>query len=160
MTVADPFQQNTPPPSSSAAALFAMTQLVIVAEPPPIPNPPLYFRVALPTIAQRVIVMYASNIVEMASVDDLYENPQHPYTLGLLGAVPRLDTAGKKRLMPIPGRPPDLSNPPAGCAFAPRCPYRVEKCLTDRPELTRVKPDHYSACWVEIQNHATAKQEA
>jgi oligopeptide transport system ATP-binding protein len=101
-------------------------------------------------LVDRVIVMYAGNIVECASIDELYANPRHPYTLGLLGAIPRLDRAGSKRLMPIPGRPPDLANPPPGCSFAPRCMYRIERCLMETPLLEEIDHNHHRACFVEV----------
>ncbi len=103
-------------------------------------------------LAERIIVMYAGSIVESALIDELYANPRHPYTIGLLNAIPRLDTAGRNRLMPIPGRPPDLANPPPGCPFKPRCGYRVEQCLMDQATLVQVGPDHYSACCVEVSS--------
>jgi oligopeptide transport system ATP-binding protein len=111
-------------------------------------------------LVDRVIVMYASNIVEMASVDELYENPHHPYTFGLLNAIPRLDTAGQKRLTPIPGKPPDLANQPQGCPFAPRCPYRIQQCLHEKPPLRQVRESHYSACWLDINQPVASDAEA
>lgn len=98
-------------------------------------------------LVDRIIVMYAGHILETAPVEELYDNPYHPYTVGLLDAIPRLDTAGHKRLMPIPGRPPNLAEMPEGCPFAPRCPGRNEQCLTEPPALKEVAPSHYSACW-------------
>ena len=103
-------------------------------------------------LADRIIVMYAGHIMENAPADELYDNPRHPYTLGLLGAIPRLDAAGARRLAPIPGLPPDLANPPLGCPFVPRCPYRIEKCAKDRPAPMPVGPQHYSACWVDVSS--------
>jgi oligopeptide transport system ATP-binding protein len=101
-------------------------------------------------LADRIIVMYAGTIVETAPVDELYTNPRHPYTAGLLRAVPRIDTAGKKRLESIPGRPPDLANPPRGCPFGPRCAYRAERCLEEMPSLKPAGADHYSTCWIDL----------
>jgi len=100
-------------------------------------------------IADRVAVMYAGFIIETASVKDLYGDPRHPYTLGLLGSVPRLDMKRKEKLTPIFGLPPDLIELPAGCPFAARCDYRVDRCA-DRPELRVVTPGHEVACWVDI----------
>ena len=101
-------------------------------------------------LADRIIVMYAGNIMENSPAEELYDHPRHPYTLGLLGAIPRLDAGGNKRLAPIPGLPPDLANPPQGCPFVPRCPYRIEKCFSERPAAMPVGPQHYAACWVDV----------
>ena len=109
-------------------------------------------------LVDRILVMYAGHIVETAHVDDLYAAPSHPYTKGLLNAIPRLDTAGRKHLMPIPGRPPDLANPPKGCPFAPRCECPSERCLMERRPLTEVGPDHYSACGRDLSALETSKQ--
>jgi oligopeptide transport system ATP-binding protein len=99
--------------------------------------------------ADRVNVMYAGKIVEMATAKDLYANPRHPYTIGLLKSVPRLDQGKRDRLQPIEGSPPDLINPPKGCSFAPRCAYKIEKCLTDEPPLMAAGDNkHQAACWV------------
>ena len=100
-------------------------------------------------IADRVAVMYAGFIIESAAVKELYANPRHPYTLGLLGSVPRLDMKKKEKLTPIFGVPPDLIELPVGCPFAPRCGYRIERCA-ERPELIAVAPGHEMACWVDI----------
>jgi oligopeptide/dipeptide ABC transporter ATP-binding protein len=98
--------------------------------------------------ADRVNVMYAGRIVERAPAAALYAEPRHPYTLGLLRSVPRLDEPRRARLDPIPGSPPDLARLPPGCAFAPRCAFRVERCERERPELAPAGPDgHVSACW-------------
>jgi oligopeptide/dipeptide ABC transporter ATP-binding protein len=97
--------------------------------------------------ADRVNVMYAGRIIERASAGELYANPRHPYTLGLLRSVPRLDEPRRARLAPIEGQPPDLTRLPRGCAFAPRCAYRVERC-GEVPPLERIGADrHLSACW-------------
>jgi oligopeptide transport system ATP-binding protein len=106
-------------------------------------------------MVDRIIVMYAGHIMENALVDELYATPRHPYTLGLLGAIPRLDLAGSKRLQPIPGLPPDLANPPLGCPFVPRCPFRLPKCQTERPTLMPIGPQHASACWVDVTQPQT-----
>jgi len=100
-------------------------------------------------LADRIIVMYAGHIMENALAADLYDDPRHPYTLGLLGAIPRLDIGKSKRLTPIPGLPPDLANPPQGCPFVPRCPFRIERCLTERPAPRLVAENHYAACWLD-----------
>jgi oligopeptide transport system ATP-binding protein len=97
--------------------------------------------------ADRVNVMYAGKIVETATAKTLYAEPRHPYTLGLLKSVPRLDQERKSKLDPIEGSPPDLINPPSGCPFYPRCTFRVERCVTEMPPLVQVGEAHYSACW-------------
>jgi oligopeptide/dipeptide ABC transporter ATP-binding protein len=106
--------------------------------------------------ADRVNVMYAGRIVERGTAREIYANPRHPYTLGLLRSVPRLDEPRKSRLDPISGQPPDLTRLPAGCAFAPRCTFVVDRCRVDRPELATVAPDHTAACW-ESDRLTTAK---
>ena len=98
--------------------------------------------------ADRVNVMYAGRIVERGTARELYANPRHPYTLGLLRSVPRLDEPRRARLDPIEGQPPDLTRLPAGCAFATRCAFRVERCGRERPALVAVGgAGHVSACW-------------
>jgi len=98
--------------------------------------------------ADRVNVMYAGRIVERGTAREIYANPRHPYTLGLLRSVPRLDEPRKAKLVPIQGQPPDLSRLPQGCAFQPRCQYAVERCLREVPPLETVAAAHVSACWV------------
>jgi oligopeptide/dipeptide ABC transporter ATP-binding protein len=98
--------------------------------------------------ADRVNVMYAGKIVERATAREIYANPRHPYTLGLLRSVPRLDEPRRAKLQPISGQPPDLSRLPAGCSFAPRCAYVIERCRHETPPLDPVTPDHLSACWL------------
>ncbi|HEY7142582.1 MAG TPA: ABC transporter ATP-binding protein [Methylomirabilota bacterium] len=98
--------------------------------------------------ADRVNVMYGGRIVEQGTAREIYAHPRHPYTLGLLRSVPRLDAPRRARLDPIDGQPPDLSRLPPGCAFAPRCAFRVERCLAERPVLRPAGDDgHVSACW-------------
>lgn len=99
-------------------------------------------------MAQRVIVMYAGKVVEQGTVDELFYNPQHPYTWGLLRSVPRLDQDADSELVPIPGTPPDLFAPPKGCAFAARCPYAMKACLEIDPEHTKLTDTHSAACWL------------
>ena len=101
--------------------------------------------------ANRVNVMYAGKIVESSSARELYANPRHPYTLGLLRSVPRLDEARRDKLVPIEGLPPDLANVPKGCSFYPRCSYHVERCLQEAPPLMLVDEKHYAACWVDVR---------
>ena len=97
--------------------------------------------------ADRVNVMYAGRIIERATAAELYANPRHPYTLGLLRSVPRLDEPRRARLDPIEGQPPDLTRLPAGCAFRPRCAFRVARCEKEAPPLEAVDSGHVSACW-------------
>jgi len=101
-------------------------------------------------LADRVVVMYAGFIVEEATVRDLYGNPRHPYTLGLLQSLPRLDEERGRRLASIEGLPPDLIALPEGCPFYARCSYRVDRCQTDNPSLEPVAPNHRAACWVDV----------
>jgi oligopeptide/dipeptide ABC transporter ATP-binding protein len=96
--------------------------------------------------ADRVNVMYAGRIIEQAAARELYANPRHPYTLGLLRSVPRLDEPRRARLAPIEGQPPDLTRLPPGCAFAPRCAYRAERC-GEVPPLETLAAGHLCACW-------------
>jgi oligopeptide transport system ATP-binding protein len=103
-------------------------------------------------MAQRVLVMYSGFIIEEASVNDIYANPRHPYTLGLLRSIPRLDLGRQKRLIPIEGLPPDLLELPNQCPFAPRCAFAVERCWQENPPLQLVGPDHWAACWEDISN--------
>jgi oligopeptide transport system ATP-binding protein len=101
-------------------------------------------------LADRVLVMYAGYIVEAADVKDLYRDPRHPYTLGLLAAVPRLDDNDRRPLIPIEGAPPDLVDLPPGCPFRPRCSYSTHRCERAMPELRRVGDGHLVACWVDV----------
>jgi oligopeptide transport system ATP-binding protein len=101
--------------------------------------------------ANRVNVMYAGRIVEKGAARDIYEDPRHPYTIGLLQSVPRLDLALKKRLVPIEGAPPDLGNLPEGCSFAPRCNHMVERCREEIPLLRPVAEEHEAACWANVK---------
>src|SRR5689334_13232611 len=100
--------------------------------------------------AQRVIVMYAGKKVEEASVDDLFADPRHPYTRGLMASMPAVISLGAKtdvRLTEIPGMVPSLTNLPAGCAFAPRCPLAIERCREEYPPLQDFGGHHCAACW-------------
>jgi oligopeptide transport system ATP-binding protein len=106
-------------------------------------------------IADTINVMYAGMIVERGKIEDVFTDTRHPYTIGLLGSLPRLDMAGNERLMSIEGSPPDMRNEIQGCPFAPRCPYRIEKCWNETPVLEPV-PDagdsiHLMACWVDVR---------
>ena len=101
-------------------------------------------------LAERVIVMYAGYVIEEASVKGLYGDPRHPYTMGLLRSVPRLDEKVKEKLIPIEGLPPDLIDMEPGCPFAPRCAYAQDICLQENPTLEIVAPRHKVACWVDV----------
>jgi len=100
-------------------------------------------------LADRVVVMYGGRIVEEALVGDLYETPQHPYTSGLLGSLPRLDQKGEE-LVTIDGQPPSLYDLPDRCTFAPRCPYVFERCLQQSPPLLRIADTRRVACWWDV----------
>ncbi len=99
----------------------------------------------------RMAVMYAGRIVESGTAHGVYSKPSHPYTIGLLASVPRLDKPRTSRLVPIEGQPPNLVNLPPGCSFYPRCSFRVERCTLERPELRAVEEGHYTACWVDVR---------
>ncbi len=105
-------------------------------------------------LAERVIVMYAGFVIEEARVKDLYGDPRHPYTLGLLSSVPRLDEAIKAKLTPIEGLPPDLIVMPKGCPFYDRCRFRIDRCRDENPSLEMVAPGHWVACWYDVRKKA------
>jgi oligopeptide transport system ATP-binding protein len=100
--------------------------------------------------AERVMVMYAGSIVEEASVEDLYATPAHPYTVGLLGSLPRLDMLREERLTSIDGMPPDLIALPQGCPFAARCSFAIDRCREEKPPLETVAVRHQVACWIDL----------
>ncbi|GAB4471232.1 MAG: ABC transporter ATP-binding protein [Anaerolineae bacterium] len=110
-------------------------------------------------LVERVIVMYAGYIVEKAEVKELYADPRHPYTLGLLGSLPRVDKSRipEERLISIGGLPPDLIDLPRGCPFAPRCPYVINRCHEENPTLKEIAPRHEIACWVDVREAAPAR---
>ncbi len=97
-------------------------------------------------LADRIATMYAGKIVEIGSANDIFYQPRHPYTLGLIRAVPKV-TGGFEDLASIPGSPPDLVHLPSGCKFHPRCPFATDKCAQEEPELEPVGSDHMAACW-------------
>ncbi len=107
-------------------------------------------------VSDRIIVMYAGKVAETSSTDELFANPRHPYTLGLLNSIPRLDAQRRERLVPIEGLPPDLINLPAICPFSARCSFALERCRQGTPELRLVGPDHRAACVREITRAAVA----
>jgi len=98
-------------------------------------------------LADDVIVMYAGQVVERCAVPRLFAEPQHPYTVGLLGSIPRLDLE-QERLAAIEGFVPDAAAMPEGCRFHPRCPFSVEKCRREAPALREIVPGHFAACWL------------
>jgi oligopeptide transport system ATP-binding protein len=99
-------------------------------------------------MCERVMVMYAGRIVESGPTADVFAHPKHPYTWSLLRSIPRLDADSHEPLKPIEGLPPDLMSLPSGCAFHPRCPFKVERCTREIPELNRVGDTQLAACWV------------
>jgi oligopeptide transport system ATP-binding protein len=101
--------------------------------------------------ADRVAVMYGGRIVEAASARELYKNPRHPYTLGLMASVPRLDGEAGRPLVPIDGQPPDLAQLPPGCAFSPRCRAATDPCRVSSPPLVDVGQQHLKACFNDVR---------
>jgi oligopeptide transport system ATP-binding protein len=118
-------------------------------------------------MVEKMAVMYAGFIVEMAPVHDIYNETSHPYTLGLLESLPKIDMEEGERLIPIEGLPPDQLIEPNYCPFAPRCRYVIDRCYTENPPLSAVSGEHYSACWraqevfegLRITEYATAEEE-
>jgi peptide/nickel transport system ATP-binding protein len=111
-------------------------------------------------IADRVIVMYAGRVVEQGTLDEIFYDPQHPYTWGLLGSITRVDRDRSQRLPAIPGLPPSLLNPPKGCHFRPRCPHEFARCA-EVPELAARLPDspeHRDRCWLEPEQKRQLRQ--
>lgn len=99
-------------------------------------------------LAQRVVVMYGGRIMESGTAEEIFYNPSHPYTQGLLESLPHVGSEKGQKLSSIPGTPPNLLNPPAGCEFAARCKYCMKVCLDNKPEQFTVKEGHTSACWL------------
>jgi oligopeptide/dipeptide ABC transporter ATP-binding protein len=111
-------------------------------------------------IADRIVVMYAGRVIEQGTLDEIFYDPLHPYTWGLLGSITRLDRDRSQRLPAIPGQPPSLMRPPQGCHFRPRCPFAFEKC-TEVPELASRLPQapaHLDRCWLDIEQKRTLRQ--
>ena len=104
------------------------------------------------SLCTRVIVMYAGRIVEQGSTRQIFKSPQHPYTWSLLRSIPRLDQTRHDKLLNIAGMPPDLSNPPPGCKFHPRCRFRIDRCITEEPPLEPVDDGQEARCWVLMRN--------
>lgn len=99
-------------------------------------------------VCNKVIVMYGGMIMERSNIESLYDNPQHPYTRGLLQSVPKNVTGKKNRLIPIEGSPPDLLSPPPGCPFSPRCPHAMEICLKEAAPLFKISDTQFASCWL------------
>ena len=99
-------------------------------------------------MCEKIAVMYAGKVVEYGTIDEIFYNPKHEYTKGLLRSIPKLTEKEHKKLIPIEGTPVDMLNPPAGCPFAPRCESCMKICLSRMPEYTHISEEHYSACWL------------
>jgi oligopeptide transport system ATP-binding protein len=99
-------------------------------------------------MCEKIAVMYAGHIIEYGTADDIFYNPRHEYTKGLLRSIPRLDTTDHERLVPIEGTPVDMLNPPKGCPFAPRCSNCMKICLREKPPVTNITDVHYTQCWM------------
>jgi oligopeptide/dipeptide ABC transporter ATP-binding protein len=109
--------------------------------------------------AQRIYVMYAGRIVETSTTKEIFGNPQHPYTIGLLKSIPRLDEEEGRKLIPINGLPPNLINMPPTCAFLPRCTYRLEKCAREPwPSLSQVSEGHYVSCYANTKEKVSESE--
>ena len=98
-------------------------------------------------MCDRVLVMYAGRVVEQGTTEDVFVHPEHPYTWSLLRSIPRLDATGHEPLRPIEGSPPDMGRLPAGCKFHPRCPFVIDRCREEEPDLREVR-SQLSRCWV------------
>ena len=109
------------------------------------------------SLCTRVIVMYAGRVVEQGSTRQIFKSPQHPYTWSLLRSIPRLDETRHDKLLNIAGLPPDLSNPPPGCKFHPRCRFRIDRCIVDEPPLEPVESGQEARCWVLMKNALAAE---
>ena len=111
-------------------------------------------------IADRVIVMYAGRVVEQGTLDQIFYDPQHPYTWGLLGSITRVDRDPPRRLPAIPGQPPSLLNAPQGCHFRPRCPHAFDRCVEVPPLESRLAdaPEHLDRCWLEVDDKRARRE--
>lgn len=111
-------------------------------------------------ICDKVTVMYAGHVMEQGAVNDIFYNPQHPYTRGLLRSMPRLDSESQERMVPIEGTPVDLLDPPKGCSFGPRCEHCMKICLRNAPPMVEIGDNgHVSACWLHVRQAAERKEE-
>lgn len=112
------------------------------------------------SMCEKIAVMYAGRIVEYGTTDDIFYNPKHEYTKGLIKSIPRLDAKDHERLVPIEGTPVDMLNPPAGCPFAPRCDNCMKICLREMPPVTYFSDVHYTQCWLNQKAEAEAAVKA
>ena len=103
-------------------------------------------------LCDRVLVMYGGLIMEEARIEDIFERPGHPYTMGLLHSIPDVEQEKSERLEPIPGSPPDMTNPPAGCPFAPRCSYARKVCAGSLPDFVEVGEGHRTRCFLQYED--------
>jgi peptide/nickel transport system ATP-binding protein len=110
-------------------------------------------------LADRIVVMYSGRVVEQGTLDELFYDPQHPYTWGLLGSITRVDRDRSRRLPAIPGAPPSLLKPPRGCHFRPRCPHAFDECVEVPPLAAGIAdaPDHLDRCWIEPERKRTLR---
>lgn len=108
-------------------------------------------------MCNKIVVMYAGKVVETGTNDEIFYNPKHEYTKGLLRSIPKIDAEKHEKLIPIDGTPVDMLNPPAGCPFAPRCGKCMKICLKEMPEFTEISDTHKSACWL-MQKEAFEKR--
>ncbi|MDO4530111.1 MAG: ABC transporter ATP-binding protein [Lachnospiraceae bacterium] len=108
------------------------------------------------SMCERIAVMYAGHIVEYGTTDDIFYNPRHEYTKGLIRSIPRMDIKEHERLVPIEGTPVDMLNPPAGCPFAPRCDECMKICLREMPPVTEFDDIHYTQCWMNQKEEMEA----
>ena len=111
-------------------------------------------------VCDKVSVMYAGKMVEQGPVDDIFYQPGHPYTMGLLRSMPHVDAESYERLIPIEGTPVDMLNPPEGCPFAPRCEHAMKVCLQKMPPYVELGDNHRAACWLRVQDAINAQKEA
>ncbi len=111
-------------------------------------------------MCEKIAVMYAGHIVEYGTTDDIFYNPKHEYTKGLLKSIPRLDAREHERLVPIEGTPVDMLNPPKGCPFAPRCGNCMKICLREMPPVTNISDVHYTQCWMNQKEQMESEARA
>jgi peptide/nickel transport system ATP-binding protein len=111
-------------------------------------------------IADRVLVMYSGRVVEQGTLDEIFYDPQHPYTWGLLGSITRMDREPPRRLPAIPGQPPSLANTPQGCHFRPRCPHAFDRCVEVPALEARVPddPEHTDRCWLSVSDKRSLRE--
>ena len=109
-------------------------------------------------ICDKVAVMYAGNIIERGSIDDIFYNPKHPYTHGLLKSIPKINNETHERLIPIEGNPVDLINPPKGCSFAPRCEHCMKVCMENVPPVYTIDENHEVSCWLLVKEELEGEE--